>query len=87
VIKPSGGITEACGTISRTPSNPQNDGGKRGHTSNTFGFGPSGGKTASEMSFAGSCMPIFSSSEVSVSSVFFKILAMMSCRVIFGKRP
>src|SRR5580700_11763762 len=37
----------ACsGIISRTPSKPQNDGGKLGHTIKTFMFDPRGGKEA-----------------------------------------
>src|SRR5207248_11703694 len=43
VISPSGGITAFSGRISSSASNPQNDGGNRGHTIRIFGSGPSGG--------------------------------------------
>ena len=49
----------ACsGIISSTPSKPQNDGGKLGHTIKTLMFGPRGGKEAiacliGELGFSG----------------------------------
>ena len=46
VISPSGGITDFSGTISSTPSNPQNDGGNLGQIISAFSLGPSGGNTS-----------------------------------------
>lgn len=45
-MSPSGGVIAPSGSMSRTPSKPQNDGGNRGHISRTFRFGPRGGSSS-----------------------------------------
>ena len=44
VISPSGGVIARSGIICSTPSKPQKDGGKLGHTIKTLMFDPRGGK-------------------------------------------
>ncbi len=43
-MRPSGGVMARSGIISRTPSNPQKEGGKLGHTMRTLTSDPRGGK-------------------------------------------
>src|ERR1700746_86113 len=43
-MSPSGGVLAASGSMSRTPSNPQKDEGKRGQTMSTLMLLPSGAK-------------------------------------------
>src|ERR1700733_11212347 len=54
VTRPNGGVIARSGIICNTPSNPQNDGGKLGHTINTFRFDPSGGKEVGSSDVSGS---------------------------------
>jgi hypothetical protein len=54
VISPRGGVMARSGMIFKTPSNPQNDGGKRGQTISTLTFCPRGGKKGPAGTSAGS---------------------------------
>ena len=51
-MRPRGGAKERSGTISSTPSKPQNDGGKRGHTNSAWTFEPNGANPSAAPSVA-----------------------------------
>src|SRR6266436_6238551 len=77
VIRPRGGVIERSGIISSTPSKPQNDGGKRGHTISTFRFEPRGGNKTGALSF-------FTMEKGCIDSVEDPAMPLFESRCLFG---